>query len=349
MPRSFCCWLGVVLLTGCSLTLGVDELSQGDGSCADRPASDPCHPIDDLTPGSVGSGIALPWVGLPRYEVVGGVVHAGELVVAVRVRSNDPKGALLGVDVQSGARRLLSGWVTDAQGTPTEAGSGSYVGDLRAISEDGNGYLLHSWQGFDFSGRLYRVNPDTGERSYLGDIGKSGCPDAVAGPYWPDDIDSLVLDASAALLSTSGFGFAGAARVNADGCTSIPIDRDGPFLFARRTADVVIADTKTGALGTLTNDAPSWIGQDGVAVRAFTVSGAVAWLYRPTKPPSLTRVMLDTNERTTTELGVGPARVAPERRPHLWPHPDGKRLLLELDGAIVTVDPASGHSRTLSY
>ncbi len=344
-----CCTLLALCCAGCSLTLGVDELSGGSGSCRDHASSASCRAVADLTPGSVGHGIALPWLSLPRYDVVGGLLHESELVVAVRVHGTDPMGALLGIHTADGTRRLISGWVQDADGTPTEAGSGSYLGDLRAVGSDADGWIAHSWQGFDFRGDLIRVDPASGKRSYLGNIG-ADCPEAVGAAYWPDDADSLVLGAGEVLVSVSGLDFDGVARVNADGCAPVPLDRNGPYLLARRDEKLVVADTTTGNVGTLVGDTISWLpSADAVEPAALAIDGAQAWLYLSAPTPALIQVDLATGSRTTFELGSGPARWAPERTPHLWPHPDGKRLLLELDGAIVVVDPIGGDSRTLSY
>jgi hypothetical protein len=86
-----------------------------------------------------------------------------------------------------------------------------------------------------------------------------------------------------------------------------------------------------------------------LGLEALSVDGESAWAIG-TKPSLFyDRVNVATGVTIRLELAAGPAGLQVRHVPHVWPHPDGERLILELDGAIVVLNPTTGKSAILSY
>jgi hypothetical protein len=86
------------------------------------------------------------------------------------------------------------------------------------------------------------------------------------------------------------------------------------------------------------------LGRAAVAVdatRAWTVGGESDFL--------LTEVDRATGARKSHPNQAGPIQAKPLTAQNVWVHPTYAALLLELDGAIIVYDPATGISNTLSY
>ncbi|MEZ4222270.1 MAG: hypothetical protein R3B13_15140 [Polyangiaceae bacterium] len=328
---------------------------------------DPCRTIDTLQPGAVGSGLALAWrseFGDPRLDVVGGAVHGGELYLAVR--RNDPtgEGGIMAVDVESGARRLVSGQLSVMGGTMAGVGSGNGFQGLSGVgvSSGGNVFALLLPEFTGFSGFMLDIGAD-GNRTT-----RSIGTDCAA--TLPSDL--VIQDSSLpALLPDSSFYLVAQniqsewlVRINGEQCElldTIPlqaavesmawsagevwmVDVYGSSLLAYDTVSGksrLVAAPTSGSPGLEENP----IGSGGLAVGnvVFGAGGEIFNRFR------LVEVNRATGSRRVLPSEVGPARSVPKTRQLVFLHPTRAALLLVIDGAVVVYDPKSGNNNVLSY
>jgi hypothetical protein len=322
-----------LLLLGCSVSLEFDGLA---GARGEQP----------LEPGSVGSGIAPAWEQLPITEIVDGFVVGRELVAAVRVHGNSHDGALLAVDLDSGARRLVAGALTDVDGMPWDVGSGPWLDDLRAarVLADGSWAVL-LWDGSELGGEVLTVDPVDGDRTTRHSLGAS-C----------EGVDVYASGAAPALgesgeiwLPYWASGPDGVLRIDQASCERIEIAVGSASVLADAGDALLFVDGDTGSLGSIdhaTHDV-GWVSGSGAAgARGLAVLADDAFTIGAEPEPVYARWALGSGERTPLEV-TGPARAAAQYAPNLWR--DGARLVVELDGAIALIELDTGESRILSY
>jgi hypothetical protein len=106
----------------------------------------------------------------PRGEVPLGVAVevAGTILVSNSVAGTNSRGALFRVDPQTGTRTLLSDL--------GDAGQGSSGANPLGVAVEVAGTILvsNSAVGMNFRGVLFRVDPQTGTRTLLSDLGDAG-------------------------------------------------------------------------------------------------------------------------------------------------------------------------------
>jgi hypothetical protein len=354
--------VGVVLAllgSGCTLTLEFDGLSETETTEAsiecttlESKGKADCYVAANLEPGSIGGGeIVIDWKQVPEREVTGGFVNGNELVFAVRVGVGEDQGALIGVDLDTGDRRLVAGVIQDADGTTREKGSGPFLGGIAAIAPVATGWMAHLWDGYTMQGHRVSIDPETGDRGGPVPVGGE-CPEVNLNPRSTSVLgsDGSVFVAYQALLPDEK----GIARLTDESCDLIPVTGAAPDVIARvgdRIWFLDIDDSKLGALDPQTKNV-EWVpGLEGypLGLEALSVDGESAWAIG-TKPSLFyDRVNVATGVTIRLELAAGPAGLQVRHAPHVWPHPDGERLILELDGAIVVLNPTTGKSAILSY
>jgi hypothetical protein len=347
------------LASGCTLTLEFDGLAGTETSDASiecttlqSKGKPECNVVAKLEPGSIGGGIVIDWKQLPERVVTGGFVNGNELVIAVRIGVGQNEGALLGVDLATGARRLVAGVITDAQGTTRERGSGSYLGDVAAVSPVASGgWMAHLWNGSTPEGHRVSLDPDTGSRGGPVPVGDE-CPQENLYPR-PGSViaadGSIFLAYEAASPDDNGI-----VRLGDESCELIPVPLSAPNVIARVGSRISFLDAGDAKLGSLDPQSKlvEWVpGLDGypLGLEALSVSGESAWAIGTLPSLFYDHVNVSTGITTRLKLAQGPAALQVQHAPHVWPHPDGERLLLELDGAIVVLDPGTGESAILSY
>ncbi len=337
-------FLGFALLnaSGCTVTLDLDRLSEGGSGGKTGCAA-------EVKPGCVGAGVVIPWDRLPKREIVGGFVDAGELLLAVRVHGALDQGAVLGVDLQTGQRTIRAGWIEDANGTPHTAGFGPALRDVRSIARLSDGsWRAHLWDGFTFEGATYPIDPKTGKVGTDTRVGLL-CPNLASATFWPDPADSVMNASGTVLLSVDGISLDGIATLTKSQCDATALPSEGPFVLATTADAVWYADSTTGELGKIPNGS---LVAEGVAegsaggrVRALAIAEGAAYLYRA---PSTLEVF-DTKQQARRSVSVALDAGVPVNAPNLIVRPGQPPLLMESDGRILTLDPATGATTLLSY
>ncbi|MEZ4222269.1 MAG: hypothetical protein R3B13_15135 [Polyangiaceae bacterium] len=333
LPIALC-----LALAGCSITLGLDDLSSEPPPCAE---------CSTLTPGSVGSGVVIPWDKLPRREVVAGFVQTGRLIVGIRVHGGLDEGVVMSVDLGDGRREIVAGWINDAYGAVHTPDTGPPLVDVRCVRPTAKGtWLAHLWQGFDFAGRLMEIEPSSGASTDLGPLGET-CPSGPGAWSWPDLEDSTIAG-QAVFASWDATDLSGVGHLAKGGCDFVPLPSEGPFLLHGEADAVWYADAKSGVVGSVDlafKVKPLSAAAGDSAVRAITVSTTHVYLYRGES--ALEAVERTTGVRhsvTLPALQGGP----PSESPHLFVESDSK-LLLEADGRFFRLDPNSGATQLISY
>jgi hypothetical protein len=337
-------------VASCSLSLDLDRLSAGDVECQQPPCEDPPY----TGPGSVGSGIVIPYDQLPRREIVGGFVQDDALYVAVRVqatKSSYDQGAILSVDLATGHRELVSGFILDRAGLEHERGSGPRMGDLHSVRARTDGrWVVHLWNRLGFTGDRVSIDPASGARTSEPGVGMQ-CPVEPGVSFNFPVPDTSVLDRQGEVyVSVGGKPLKGLGQLTHDACPLFDLTPlAGPFWLATVQDWIGFADADSGTLGLFDTVASqiSFIPGENSAlgeVLGFAIGPSRAWLFRA--PNVLEAVDTTSGQRIGYPIeGLAP----PQDPPDLWVHPDGARVLVELDGRILIVDPEPGSSKVLSY
>lgn len=352
-----------LLGSSCTLTLEFDGLAEsqpesGSGGASAECTSvaskgkPECNVVANLAPGSIGSGVVIDWKQTPEREVTGGFVNGNELVVTVSVGVGLNDGAILGIDLTTGERRLVAGMIRDAKGTPLSVGGGSELGDIASVAPvDAGGWVAHLWDGYTMQGTRISVDPHSGDRGPGIPIGQE-CPD-----------ENLVPNARSSVVGRDGAIYFpyhaflpvefGIAKVTDESCELIPVDAD-PRVLARVGDRIWFLDLdagKAGALDPTTGDV-EWVpGLEGHphGLAALFVEGSTAWTIGTEPSLFYDRIDITTGDTSRIPLTLGPAALQVRHTPHLWSHPDAQRLVLELDGAVVALNPTTGDSSIVSY
>lgn len=127
----------------------------------------------DLEPNTIGDGL-----NIDSLELNGGFIDrdGGRVVVST---SGIDSSAVISIDLETGDREILSGRIFDDLLGPVEVGRGELptsLGDVQRDPSDG------SWIALDTSvggAEIYRIDPETGDRSVLYEQGLLGSEEAV--------------------------------------------------------------------------------------------------------------------------------------------------------------------------
>lgn len=181
-----CAVIATAALAGaaaCSASSGDDGSGSGGATTlpidcrSSKNANDPrCAiggPVPYATPGTIGTGPALSQVGVGGCTV--DTAHSRLVISASTPSSNPPVGGLLGVDLTTGNRTLLSGVWSDPRTGAFTQGSGPDLTSAGAvhIAADGS-YVVLTSKGISTTGapgptQLVGVDPASGARTLLFD------------------------------------------------------------------------------------------------------------------------------------------------------------------------------------
>jgi hypothetical protein len=389
-------------LLGCSWVLSFDGLEGGDDSTADggrdKDASeagalpvdctdpnlvlDPvCIPVQHTQPGVLGSGPILPaGVGSPT-KLGFGFATDDRILLAADGDGNE--GAVLGLDLRTGARSILSGAISDAAAIVHERGTGPSLGGITGVVPLPDGAWIAST--FTAPRQLIRIDPDSGDRSLLFSWSSLTCsrPDGET-PITlvpqegygyllaSDDDGSLIFPADI----SNGDGYA-LVRWKDEVCSVVSYyDRatsdavgEGPFVLGGLRA-IERGGDRLYALGSATNglievelisgarrivslwDDPrvgsgKWkVGRDAIAP-----DDDVIWTLGPVNQLFFVLTEIDpaTGDRFGHDGSQGAVYDVNTGNPRMWRHPSERWLVLELNGAFILYDPLTDNSNLLSY
>jgi hypothetical protein len=283
------------------------------------------RPFDRGTSGKrFGAGPSL--VGLANGHYSGGFIEGDELIVAAYWGSSTAqRGLLVGIDVNTGDRRLISG---DHNGTVRGAGPGfTYALDARKGPD--NNYYVMTQSVLPSAPTIYRVNPTTGDRTVVwrgqnAAFGQcaAGDPSAQAqGIYVQYTNNGFAVDAQGAF-------YVGYANVQRDGRGVVKISANG------QTCSFLTA-TGTRADGLTRGSGPEL----GGFVQGFTLRNNKL-VVQITQPKSMLEIDLTTGNRT--ELITAQAAGIFGERWSVWDAARSVYWTAGLQGTvtIAAVDPA---------
>jgi hypothetical protein len=374
---------------GCSLFLGDDGLSGGgavgDGGveggsslpppqlvdCAD-PATNSdirCRTIDSLQPGSVGGGPLIDWFdgyGNLRLEVVGGALRGTELLLGLRRDDPTGEGGVLGVSLQTGERRLISGSLRRPDGQFWQTGTGNGFQDLAGLSVGASGQisLLLNPPFGGFSGFIMDVSEPSGDRTTRS-VGQT-CSQLLPDTLFPNpgSYPALAPDTTAYFAAQNIQG-GWLVRVLGEQCELVgqlplPSSAEGMAWHAGKLwmvdqlgSTLASLDTTSGQIDVVsasTSPSPGLeerpIGSAHVAVAPDGVYGVGGELINDFR---LVHVDPISGARTVLPDNLGPARTVVKTRQLVWAHPTQAALVLVIDGAVVIYDPKTGNNNVLSF
>jgi hypothetical protein len=322
----------VLTLPGCSVTLEFDGLAGKENAA--------------VGPGSVGTGIVPDWEKLPITEIVDGFVRGRELVVAVREHGNAKDGALLGIDLDTGARRLIAGKLADAAGQTWSVGGGSYLEDLHAVRELADGsFAALLWDGASLGGHVLPVDLESGDRGTARSLG-AAC-DGL--DLYASGVSPLLGPNGEIWLPYESTGADGVLRIDESACRTFELGLEDITALSDAGDALWVADSASATLGAIdhaTDVVSALPGAGAPSTRALTVASDTIWTAGGSEEPEYARVALPSGQRSPL-IVRGPAAIRPNRPPNLWL--DGERMIVELDGKVCAIDPDTGESGVLSY
>lgn len=392
-----------LLLEGCSLVLSFDDLASDDTSagtsdggtetgangelpvnCLDPSLiTDPkCIPVHHGTPGSVGAGIVLPW-DPGEANLGGGFVESQRIVLAVVGADDD--GALMGVDLASGDRSVLSGRILDAASVLHERGVGPSLAHVADVgrAEDGAWLALT----FTLPQQIIRVDPTSGDRSLWHSWSSMTCarPDAGGAPIEvippngteakfetaPDGTVYLPIENTA----EQGYGI---ARWREGTCTMVSfhsnvspelsvgsgpsmlwmisdlrVSGDSLYVVGGGTPALVRVDLATGDRFIVSRSDSPQVGAGSGRVGRDSIAPATdrVWTLGPLDGVLFVLSEVDpaTGERVGHDGMNGAVFDVYASRPQVWVHPSRPLLILELRNGLVLYDPATDNNNLLSY
>lgn len=386
MARGFLLLPGALLVAqGCSLVLGDGGLSGGgapldgglEGGFSRPPPSlvdcrDPnhsgdfaCRTIETLEPGSVGQGPAPIWVqnSIRKLQVVGGAIHAGELFLAVRSSENLGQGGVLGVDLATGARRLVSGTLLTTEGSLTQ-GTGDNFAELAGVGF-GGGLFAHIWPEWGgFTGFIYDIDAHSGDHTTrtIGDKCESALPQPLSKEGW---IFPAVAPDTTVYLAAVNLQGEHIVRVLGDECDlfatltlpgslqSMRWQNGQLWLVDNAGSTLQSMDLSTGKTTAVSQTTPAVPGLEPITLgnQSVAVDGNTAWTVGSAFEGGfhLVEVNVATGERKLHAEDVGPARTSAYFPKHVFVHPTLAAVIVVMDGAVILYDPATDESNVLSY
>lgn len=388
---------------GCSWTLDFDGLDGEAGASPDAgtggdAGADPgalpvdcqdpalvldpvCVPVDHAQRDCVGSGPVLAaGVGDP-VDLGFGFVDGRRLVIAADGDGTD--GALLGVDLETGERAVLSGEIRDIEATTHARGAGPSLAGVTDVALMPDGSWLAAT--FTLPRKLIRVDPDTGDRNLLWSWSEMVCerpdggdPVQIHPQDWYGNLIEVEQDGAvlfpAVTLDTNGDAI---VRWKEEGCTVVSFnERDtsdviggGPMLLGgirameRRggrlyalgasTYGLIEIDLDSGdrRLASRWEDPRIGTGKARIGNDALAPGQDVIWSLGPANRSSfiLTEIDVETGDRLGHEDAWGPVYQVTADVPRIWLHGSERWLVLELAGGFVLYDPKTDNSNLLSY
>lgn len=324
-----------------------------------------CRSVDALVPGSVGTGPAIDYSGVPLQEIMGGAIDGNTLFLAVQNYSTSGLGGVLAIDLSTGDRTLVSGSLRTVDHQTVARGDGNGFYGLQNLVVAANGPIsAFMWDGMGFDAWILDIDRATGNRTAraVGATCFQTLPENLLPSAWVHA--ALGTDTAAYVLGDSTAGQA-LVKLLGDQCEVLvtldfgqvgfdphSLNHEAGAIWSTNESDEELSsiDVFTGQAALVsgpsalepTQSIP--LGRDAVAVdstRAWTVGGQNVW--------RLTEVDRASGARKSHPNAFGPIQANPLTAQNVWVHPKYAALLLELNGAIIVYDPATGISNTLSY
>lgn len=323
------------------------------------------------SPDAVGSGASLAQAGTAAV-INGGFLRGRELVFTfgdVFEKSTLPlQGAVWAVDLNTGARRILSGFSNDSVGGPKRTGAGPDFGAAYDVKPGPNGSLwvlsrLYSDQTAKSEMRLMQVAPD-GTRTLVMNLTQLGSPcsntlrSLALGPdgslYAPFDIGGqtrgvLKLNpathACAPVSQTSNSGSPQTGQGPANSTMRTVLFHGGSLYAtdfikqalwkvnpANGDRTLLSSSNPSGPVG----KGPQALGTGWLTAEGSTlwVSGTVVGNEASSGAPGIVEVNLTSGERKTFPSGDGPT-VARDAIVPVWKEPGTKNLIIAVNKGIL--------------
>ncbi len=331
--------------------------------------NDRCRTVDTLQPGTIGEGLVIDWrseFGEMRLDVVGGAIHGQELLIGVRRDGSGGEGGIVGVDLETGQRRLISGSLRTPGGSFAGQGEGDGFFGFSGVgvSSSGNVFalLLPPFKGF--SGFVLDVEAGSGNRTTrsIGDKCVQVLPDAL---QVQSTARPAVLPDSSAYVIGQNIQAEWIVRIFGEQCElvgQVPMEASVEsihwqagelWLVDQFGSNLVTFNTTSGksmVVSASTAKLPAFegnpIGSAHLAVNdsfAFGAGGELLNAFR------LVEVSRATGQRRVLAKDTGPARTEPKTRQLVFSHPTLAALVLVIDGAVVVYDPANGNNNVISF
>ncbi len=391
-----------VLLSGCSISLDFDSLSSsppaaefdGGSDGATESSSAPALPIDcsatenvmhpvcvpprHQSAGSVGVGIVLPF-GSPGLGIASGFLGDGVLLLAVD--GPEDEGGILRVDLASGDRTLVSGFLTDLAYEKHERGSGPSLAHTWDVVHLSDGSLIAAQHVTPRS--LVRIEPATGDRRQELSWSSLACGQGPFGDLRPlaGSMPHLEVDPTDGLLwlvqNPSGTA-AGLVRWKEGACGLVAYhDQDssefdvgeGPralgnvrdmrvlgdslWILSGHVPGLVRLDLETGNRMVVSRSDSPLIGAGSAKIGVHSLAPAPdrVWTVGPLTASlfALTRVNPASGDREGHRPKFGPILDSYVSSSQIWLDPLSPVVVMEVDDAILLFDPATDNSNVLSF
>jgi hypothetical protein len=394
-----------VLLSGCSVALDFDSLSSspsttefdggddgGDGAtessgslalpidcaAAENVKHPKCVPPRHQSAGSVGAGIVLPF-GSTGLGVASGFLGDEALVLAVDGPQDE--GGILRIDLASGDRTLVSGFLTDLAYERRERGSGPSLAHTWDVAPLSDGSWIAAKHVLPRS--LVRIDPATGDRSQELSWSSLACGQGPLGDLRPlaGTMPHLEVDSADGLLwlvqNPSGTA-AGLVRWKGGSCRVVAYHEqessefdvgEGPralgnvrdmrvlgdslWILSGHVPGVVRLDLETGNRTVVSRSDSPQIGAGSAKIgvhslapapdRIWTVGPLISSLF------ALTRVNPTSGDREGHRPTFGPILDSYVSSSQVWLEPLSPLVVMEVDDAILLFDPATDNSNVLSF
>jgi hypothetical protein len=331
--------------------------------CTSRDVVDErCNVPSEIDPGSIGEGPMLANGGLgPLFGVVyeGGFVdsESNRLVVAL-----PSAGVILGVDLTTGDRAVLSGVYRDPRTGPTTVGAGDPIDGVFDVRAGPDGWYAR------VADTIVRVDPATGDRTVV-------WTDAAPCVEYLSNLRSLAVDEAGTAYvhffgMSAGAESAGIGAIRDGACTTVTRSSTDPSLVVGGGLDVngegwgslhygtgkvhalfleslvLEVDVATGDRRAITSAA---VGSGPVAGGTGMAVGERSIWTVSSEALQVVEIDRATGDRIAREphpdtpfarVLRGPSRV--------WIHPNGVTLVLAFTDTLFLFDPPTGNDHVLS-
>jgi hypothetical protein len=324
-----------------------------------------CRSIDALTPGSVGAGPAIDYSGVPLQEVMGGAIDGQTLFLAIQNYHPSGLGGVVAVDLVTGERTLVAGALRTIDGGTLSQGEGYGFHNLQNLVVAAGGPIsAFTWDGMGFDAWILEIDRVTGNRTAqpVGDT----CYQTLPANLLPQSFVHAALgsDTAAYVLGDSTAGQALVKLLGGQCDVLLTLDfgqvgfnphalnlEAGAIWATNQAGDELSSIDAYSGQAALVSGPSSLSPTESIPLgrSAVAVDATRAWTVGGESDFRLTEVERATGARKSHPNGAGPIQAKPLTAQNVWVHPTYAALLLELDGAIIVYDPATGISNTLSY
>jgi hypothetical protein len=310
---------------------------------------------------------------------------SNRLVVAVEMGVQaDGNGMILGVDLASGNRTMLSGQYQDPATGTTTKGTGPDLDDVWDVkgAPDGS-WVAIVYRSSTLNRQIVRIDPATGNRTSLLNAGSVACTGA-SNSITPDYSGGLAVGDDGSLYlpldgnpQGSGYGIAkfsgsplicsvtsltgatnagdnkGSGPANVAVLRGLQFQTGKVWAIADQTASLFSVDVATGnRLRVSSSDSSTTVGTGGtLGVVDLAIGHSVDWTIGQYAGGMFQLASVDpsTGNRTAYMGSRGPVVSAQASNPGVWVYPGSSLLVLTLDNAFILYEPSNDNSNTFSW